>query len=69
MRNKAKEFYTVCRQLLTIMNLHEAIKKDIATLEVILHLGALCSSLASNGKRQTTTEKSLSKSALSSLRD
>ena len=69
MRNKAKEFYTVRCQLLTIMNLHEAMKEDTATLAVILHLGALCSSLASNGKRQTTTEKSLSKSALSSLRD
>ena len=47
-RNNVHEFYTVRRQLPTIMNLHEALKEDIATLAAILHRGELCSSLASN---------------------
>ena len=62
--NKVHEFYTVRRQLPTITNLHAALKENIATLTA-----TLCSSLASNGKRQTTTEKSLLKSPLSSPRD
>ena len=49
-------------------NYMQLLKRTLDTLSAILHLGTLCSSLALNGKRQTTTRESILKSPLSSPR-